>query len=49
MKPEAVKLANALALKQDGPRLVVSASLPASEVVEMMKADAARKAAKKER
>jgi hypothetical protein len=48
MKPEAVKLANALALKQDGPRLVVSASLPASEVVEMMKADAARKAAKKD-
>jgi hypothetical protein len=45
-KPEAIKLANAMALKQDGSRLVVNLNLPANEVIEMMKADAARKAAK---
>ena len=46
-KPESMKLAEALSLKQDGPRVIVSLALPAQDAVEMMKADAARKAAKK--
>jgi len=45
-KPESVKLAEALALKQEGPQVAVAATLPANEVVAMMKADAARKAQK---
>jgi hypothetical protein len=46
-KPEALKIADALTLKQDGVSVRVSLSLPADEVVNMMKADAARKAARK--
>jgi hypothetical protein len=46
-KPESIKLAEALTLKQDGSSVVVSLALPAQDVVEIMKADAARKAAKK--
>ena len=46
-KPEAVKVANAVNLKQDGARVVGTLALPAGDVVEMMKADAARKAALK--
>lgn len=46
-KPEAVKLANALALKQEGSRVVAKLTFPASEVIELIKADAARKAQKK--
>jgi hypothetical protein len=46
-KPETVKLAQDLTLKQDGSRLTVSLSMPATEAVEIMKADAARKAQKK--
>ena len=43
-KPESVKLAQALTLKQDGPRVTIGLTMPASDVVELMKADAARKA-----
>jgi hypothetical protein len=46
-KPESVKFAQALTVKQDGPRVTVSMSMPANDVVEMMKADAARKAQKR--
>jgi hypothetical protein len=45
-KPEAVKLAEALNLTQQDEKVVVNLSLPATDVVSMMKADAARKAAK---
>jgi hypothetical protein len=44
-KPEAVKFANALSLKQDGTRVVASLTLPSSDVLEIIKADAAKKAA----
>ncbi len=44
-KPESVKVANAITLKQEGDRVVGSLVLPAGEAVEIMKADAARKAA----
>ncbi len=47
-KPDSVRLGEALALKQDGARVLASLVLPAGEVVEMIKADAARKAPKKE-
>jgi hypothetical protein len=43
-KPEMLKFAEALTLKQDGARVTASLSLPASDVVELIKADAARKA-----
>ncbi len=46
-KPESVKLAEALTLKQEGPRVNVSLSMPATDAVEMVKAGAARKAQKK--
>ena len=46
-KPESVKVAEALTLKQEGSSVTVSLALPTQDVVEMMKADAARKAAKK--
>lgn len=46
-KPEAVKFADALAVKQDGARVVATLAMPAADFVEMLKADAARKAAKK--
>lgn len=48
-KPESVKFANAVNLKQDDERVVGTLTLPATDVVEMMKADAARKAAKAEK
>lgn len=43
-KPENVKIAEAMTLKQEGPSLTVHLTLPATDVVEMMKAEAARKA-----
>jgi hypothetical protein len=45
-KPEAIKIADALSLKQDGANVVGSLSLAADEVVGFMKADAERKAKK---
>lgn len=44
-KPESVKVANAITFKQDAGQVIGNLSLPASDVVEIMKADAARKAA----
>ena len=44
-KPEATKLAQALALQQEGPAVTVKFSLPADDVVGMMKARSAKKAA----
>lgn len=46
-RPEAVKLADALSLKQEGPQVVVNLTLPANEAVELIRADAARKAKKR--
>jgi hypothetical protein len=46
-KPEAAKLAAGLSLKQEGSAVVVHASLPAADALEVIKADAARKAQKK--
>jgi hypothetical protein len=46
-KPEAVKLAQCLALKQDGSRVTLSLSMALGDAVDIMKADAARKAQKK--
>jgi len=45
-KPEIGKLAKAVAIKQDGAVITINLSLPASDAVELIKADAARKAAK---
>ena len=45
-KPEAVKFAEALNLSQQAEKVVVSFSMPATQVVDLIKADAARKAAK---
>ena len=47
-KPESVKVANAIDLKQDGSRVVGSLAMPATELVDIMKADAARKAKRNE-
>ena len=44
-KPESVKLAQALAIQQEGAGVIVKLALPADDVVEMMKAGAAKKAA----
>jgi len=44
-KPESVKLAQALAISQEGAGVTVKLTLPAEDVVEMMKAGAAKKAA----
>ncbi|HZQ46393.1 MAG TPA: hypothetical protein VFC07_05230 [Verrucomicrobiae bacterium] len=44
-KPEAVTLANALVFTQNGSAVLGTIALPASDAVEIMKADAARKAA----
>jgi len=44
-KPESVKIANAIKLTQIGDHVMGSLVLPAAEVVEVMQADAARKAA----
>lgn len=46
-KPEGQKLAQALKLRQDGSSVVATLTLPDSDVVAMMKADADRKAARK--
>jgi hypothetical protein len=43
-KPESVKMAEALSVKQDGAMVVGTLSLPANDVVELMKAHAARNA-----
>jgi hypothetical protein len=44
-KPESVTLANAITIKQNGSSVAGTITLPAADVVTMMKADAARKAA----
>lgn len=44
-KPDSAKIANAINLRQDGARVIGTLDLPAGDVVEMMKAAAARKAA----
>jgi len=46
-KPEATKVAEAISIKQQGASVVSTLSLPAADVVNMMKADAAKKAARK--
>ncbi len=46
-KPESIKLANALTITQDGPRIIGKLVLSGSDAVEIIKADAARKAAAK--
>jgi hypothetical protein len=46
-KPESVRFAEALSLKQDGPQVVVNLVLPDADAVALMKADAARKAQRK--
>jgi hypothetical protein len=43
-KPEALKVAEAIHLTQDGSNLTARLSLPANDVVELLKANAARKA-----
>jgi hypothetical protein len=43
-KPEAVKLADALTIKQEGPRVVGQMGLPVGDLIEIVKAGAARKA-----
>lgn len=43
-KPESVKLAEAIALRQEGAVVQCSLRLPAGDLVQMIKADAARKA-----
>ncbi|MCX6923430.1 MAG: hypothetical protein NT154_09525 [Verrucomicrobia bacterium] len=45
--PGSVKLAEALSLKQDGAGVTASLAIPTADVIELMKADAARKAAQK--
>ena len=45
-KPDSVKLAQALSVQQEGAGLTVRLSLPAGDLVAMMEASAARKAAK---
>jgi len=45
--PIALKLAQALALKQEGAGVVATAAIPSGEIIELMKADATRKAQKK--
>jgi len=44
-KPEAVKLANALAIAQNGASVSATLSLPNDDILAILKADAARKAA----
>ena len=48
-KPETVSLANAVTITQDGGRVMGKLVLPAGDIVQIMKADAARKAAKAEK
>ncbi|MGO8927368.1 MAG: hypothetical protein ACLQU3_10830 [Limisphaerales bacterium] len=45
--PGSLKLAEALSLKQDGAGVVATLSIPTSEVIELIKADMARKAQQK--
>ena len=45
--PGSVKLAEALSLKQDGAGVVAALAVSTDQAIEMMKADAARKAQKK--
>ena len=47
-RPEAGKLADALTLKQEASDVVVSFSIPVGDAIDLMKADAARKAKKDE-
>jgi len=47
-KPETARLANAIVISQNGSTVVGSLVLPFGDVVEMLKADAARKAASKD-
>ena len=47
-KPEAAKIAEGLSLKQNGSSVLATLALPASDVVNLMKADAAKKAEKKD-
>jgi hypothetical protein len=47
-KPERQKLAQGLTVQQDGASVAIQLALPASDAVEMLKADAARKAAKQD-
>jgi hypothetical protein len=42
-KPDGVKLASAVTLKQQGTEVLATLQLPASDIIEMMKADTARK------
>ncbi len=46
-KPESARLADGISIKQEGSHLVVMLELPAAEVVDILKTDAARKAQKK--
>jgi hypothetical protein len=46
-KPEVVKLAEAISLKHNGAGIVATLAMPAGDVVDMLKADAARKAQRK--
>jgi hypothetical protein len=48
-KPEAQKLAQALALKKDGASVIATLTLPDSDVIAFLKAETARKAARKSR
>jgi hypothetical protein len=45
-KPDNIKLSQGLSIQQDGARITVKLSLPAGDMVGMMKAGAAKKAAK---
>jgi hypothetical protein len=45
--PGSAKLAQALSLKQDGAGVTASLTVPTTDAIELMKADAARKAQKK--
>jgi hypothetical protein len=45
--PGSVKLAEALSLKHDGAGVVAALAVPVADAIELMKADAARKAEKK--
>jgi hypothetical protein len=46
-KPEAGKLAEALSLKQDGASVVATLAMPVADLINIMKADAEKKAQKK--
>jgi antitoxin component of RelBE/YafQ-DinJ toxin-antitoxin module len=45
-KPEAVKVAAALSLKQDATAVLATFAMPVKDAVDLLKAEAARKAAK---